>query len=409
MYQRVRQRGHGSEISVFTSTYNGATTDLMGTEMSYLHEEIGDFVTPRYRQRIANGEIINNPCSYTSTARSAGAGSMTTTNKTTQAKVEYGNGSLTTWRAARHPSLSLNTNPAPALNTETAMSTSKLMALANIDSTPYEFMEDIFEIRETLKYLRNPVRGLKDLARSFQRDFTYKTRWVEHSVKEKADVAADLWLNYRFAATPLVKSVMDASEYVQAAVEDFARPKRRTARGFENLTSDGEETLVFPGASTDTFIRQGLRTHQSRAGILYEVDNPVSNVPFHLGIRVKDLPETFWAVMPYSFMIDRVVNVSAAIRGLTNLADPSVRVLAAWLTTKDLSYHYHQLVDVSNASYTITCSGDQVFRNNFAYVRNTWSPSILDAIPQVDVSGLVDSATEITDLLALTYKNFRPF
>lgn len=129
---------------------------------------------------------------------------------------------------------------------------------------------------------------------------------------------------------------------------------------------------------------------------------------FKLGLRLKDVPEGIWAVVPYSFMIDRAIDISSSIRALTNLLDPSVRILAGWVVEHNESKTSSQLLTVTHSVYTYEIGADSQEQGSFAYTRTPWVPTVFDAIPEFDISGLVDDVTKVADLLALVYRNFRP-
>lgn len=417
MRHRERESGElGANVEVeYTSGYSGCTvtatqTDTHTQTVFGRNESIDDVVVPDYYERIERGEVINNPCVYQSEEESSDTGGHLV--KIHRDGCPMG----TKWlRYTGHMATmilrksSVNLLPvAPAVEASEQMA--KLRALANVDSTPYGFLEDVFEIRETLRFLRKPAASIVNLARDF-------VRKRNAAVPLGAKAVADVYLAYRFAVTPLLRSCQDGAEAIQLGVRSAKREKRRTARGFshdssEVLPSAGSVVLswtYFQPKHTVEYNRESISTDKVSAGILYEVTNPVVNHRFYLGLRAKDVPEAVWAVVPWSFMIDRAIDISSSIRGLTNLSDPSVKILTAWsvrrsLTERSLTTTGCTPTDWREQISDFSSSKSQV--SEFRYVRDVWSPSIVDAIPPLNLKGLVDDATKIADALALAAQLF---
>lgn len=395
--------------SVSYDTLGNVTADSTSETGEITHtESISDVVTPHYHRRIANGEIINNPCVYSVGDRTTGEGSLTYFYPSSQGggPVAEHTGDVTGLHMSKW---NFTFPPFPEYQDGTAEA--KLHAVAQIDSTPYEFLEDVFEIRETLRFLRNPVRSLFDLSKSFAADLKRRqpgTAWP--SAQEKADAIADIYLGYRFAVTPLVKSLQDGTEAVQSGYREAQRPARRTARGFRGF-NDAQTEHVTEWNPAQTVSADVLKTHiwsrQFRTGILYEVTNPIKDASFILGLRAKDVPAGLWAVMPYSFMVDRCFDISSAIRGASNLLDPAVRILAGWSVEKYKFERTVKLSDMQHPDYPgEALTANTVVDSGGSYRRTVWYPSMSDTIPTLELGQLVKDLTSTADIVALTYRNF---
>jgi hypothetical protein len=404
--ERSRNRETGPWTGTTSVYHNGSLTGTPTYPIYESSEAMVDYVTPNFRKAIASGAIINNPVSYEkSSLQAEGGGFIRAVHPDDPENVyEYIGGSITQTGVT----YCWNFSEVGHLNVDSTASVdaAKFYAVANIDSTPYAFLEDTFEIRETLRFLRNPIGSLVKLSKEFKK--VVKTKRKSKSVPHVAKAISDVWLEYRFAFSPLLRSVDDAIDYLH---KDLAKtPERRTARGFSKseLRKSGTffgRTYNHVASPTWHFDRSTQRRVEVRAGILYAVSNPVDGVRFDLGIRNKDIPETIWAIMPYSFMVDRVANISKSIRGLTNLLDPNVEVLAGWVVTKDDKQTVYRLTDHVSGGWIIQTLGDNVRRKDFTYNRVKWSPTASDTVPPVDIGGLVKDATSIADLLALVYSN----
>jgi hypothetical protein len=371
---------------------------------NYDGEVMDDLVIDHFARRIANGEIINFPCTYRRAYRQVdGYGSIDGTNKVPGAGYPFKFREACTARLLDNGGFTwLGKGPEiPSVSTLEARA--KLLAVANLDSTPYAFGEDTLEIKETLRFLKNPLGGILQGVRSFERKRKrYKLSTFE-KVERRADALTNLWLEYQFAAAPLYRSICDALDaYV---IGNRALPKRLTARGFSHDSGETNGTWT-TGVSPnyDSFEYRVKRETECHAGILYEVTNPVRDWRFTLGFRMKDLPTTFWQVVPLSFMLDRVIDVSNFSKGALNLADPKVKILTGFVRSK--TYYDNNVRWASGERYnqTMSGSGETIYEGNFSYVRTPWKPTIRDTIPSVNTLGLVDSATKILDLCGLIYR-----
>lgn len=395
--------------------FDGVTPGYFPYVAEYGDMVMNDFIDPGFYARRQNGEVFSNPCTYTvskfntidSGAEAYSVWYLSNPNQ----KRNWIKGNVSYYLTKRSNLVYSwdSVCQAPAIGFDYEQH-AKQNCLAHVDSTPYEFFEDLAEISETIKFLRNPIQGLADLARFYKRRKekildSFRKKLIDRQQEAKA--LADLWNQYRFAAAPLVRSIMSLTEVLwgQSQIE---RPARRTAHGF----SDGHESTVTENmqrwAGLPRLIvlleRKSKRMVDSHASIYYEVSNPLVDWQFKLGLRLKDVPKTMWEVFPLSFMVDRLVNVKNAIIGLLNLSDPSVSFLASSFTTRTT-----ETVDwtVTGSWYETTYGSSLAFPGSyrfteFEYKRVNWEPSWRDTVPVVTPGGLVKDLTSILDLISIT-------
>jgi len=277
--------------------------------------------------------------------------------------------------------------------------------LSNIDNTPYQFGEDIGEIRETLRFLKNPISSLVELSTSFRR--TYKNNRLKY--RDISIAHANAYLQYRFALRPLLRSSSDALNAIAGGVSKV--PLRRSANGFSNDTWSGETQIKYIGdPALNPWKRYSLLRNQEtqiHATILYEFSNPVTGWRREAGLRAKDIPHTIWQLMPYSFVIDRAIDISSAIAGLVNLSSPSLTILAGSVATRDTVSEETSFTGRRYDPWTFSISPSIHKKEVFTYDRVEWSPSAADLIPPFHKEGLVDDVLKVTDLLALFLQNMR--
>lgn len=368
---------------------------------AYGQDSMIDTVTPNYHKRIAQGEIINSPCKYEKSERiSPEMGYCRYVQDGLQVIYSH-TGDISAVRQVSvgnlHSSLvhSLGENGPYAAR-------SKLLAIANIDTTPYAFGEDAGEIGETLRFLRHPLESVLKVVRTFWKAKNSRSGLGYQDFEKQARALADLWMTYSFAAAPLVRSLTDALEAYSEKPETL--PERLTARGFdkpsEKLSGQFDNgTYVFD-------ITSDLE-YDNHASILYTVSNPITDMRYRLGFRPKDFPTTMWQLMPLSFMVDRVVDVSHFLQAVINLYDPKVTILAASHRVKTNSETSFRLVEHNVSGWTNSPAGELVTDKTFSYVRNPWSPSFSDTVPNASLEHLKDSATKMLDLTSLILKFVR--
>nr|APG77056.1 hypothetical protein [Beihai levi-like virus 13] len=401
---RLRDDPLVEEIANLQQNTGGGWYDHAGPfQVSAESRSFLDYNTPRFNLKIRQGKIINNPCKLTIYERSSD--------------------NYPGWSGGKHPSHSSNSpngynyeqqgpvsqhwlnaiggvTVLPHVIYKDIVQTAKHDCLKRIDSTPYAFAEDLFEVKQTLQYLKNPLASIAQLIRRMWR--AVKKLSVDELISIPKALS-QVWLEYRFAFMPLVRSIISILEAYSS--KDKTRPKR--------LSSHGIETQI--GNISGTFTKSNVKfsySHVVRASahatVLYEVLNPIQDFRFRYGLRLKDLPETIWAVMPYSFMVDRVSDISGFVRGVTNIFDPSLRFLAASVTTKvDDIFSYQFAGTVPSGGWTTTANGDVVTTRNFTYQRDVWKPSLLDTLPDFNLEDLYDEAFEILDIVALLLQKTR--
>lgn len=395
---RSRTRSEPERRELLEKTLNGAPFDSMNTLVRSRTEAMDDVVVPNFRKRIRSGEIINNPCWYDADTVSAPSGGTYRAENASQTYLTSG-GNLTDYHQTlagsphRGPSQTL-----PPPDAEGLMKLAKQQAIANIDSTPKKFLEDLFEIRETLRFIRNPIRSLTGLSRNLRSDVRRRQRLG----KSLVDAIADSWLTYRFAFSPLVRSTYEAVD-VHVNWDNYHRPERRTARGrfSHNDIETDTPRHYWSGSAWDNYSRTREAEREMRAQILYEVTNPVVDAGFKLGLRAKDIPEGIWQILPYSFMVDRVLNITNLVRGITNLLDPNVKIVAASTTDRLRQTTTLSFTDQFNSGWTVTVVPDVWTEEYFDYNRVPWTPTVSDTVPVPTLKQVVKDATHISDLLAL--------
>jgi hypothetical protein len=365
-----------------------------------------DTVTPNFRESIADGEIINNPMSYYRYEwydSAPGSISQYTTNPNKITTSCCGNVTHEYMDTVWDP---LETHPPnnPPLDGEALENVAKQKCLSFVDRTPVALAEDLGEIRETIQFLKSPIQSIERLTRAF----VNKKQGISQigNALERAQAMADVWKTYRFAVGPLMRSVVDVLELT--ANKPPNRPKRQRASGRAQDTSNNDGNPYVWKHNIIYLSQQyryesfGYRSLGYHATILYEVSNPLEDWKWKLGLRLKDLPTTGWELLPYSFMVDRLLDIRSMFAGLMNFLDPNVTFLAASVTERQHDMYTMSLSHMEGGGKTrwFTKRDWRVF-DTYIQNRSVWQPSLSDTVPGFTPKNLVKDLTSIADLLAI--------
>lgn len=401
--QRIRSRSHEPAYAEKQTWNNDTQYNAAEVLVSTYDDTMMDYVTKGYDRRISRGELITNDCtksvSYLSIERPGHYDYSKNGDRW------WTKGPVAEWRRTAVSGIGFFSDH-PILDATPQIKLAKQRALGAIDRTPYSFGEDVAEIRESLKYLRNVGLSFGSLGKNLRKK-VFKASRIDNEIARNSALS-EIYLAWRFAASPLIKSSMDAIEAYNGGSRD-RQSRRLSARGYAS-TSTVESGLKVVGV--DGWMQNSRRTLSVRANILY-THSGGSGTGFLLGLRPKDIPLTAWNVVPLSFMVDRAYDISSAIRGVSNIADPRTKILTASYSTKTESTstmewksHY------PGQGFTGSVSGSSSWFES-AYNRRSWSPSIVDAAPVFTPGNLMEDAKSTADLFALGIQAvtsvFKPF
>lgn len=333
----VRPVGTYVQTTNTEATHSCVTEEAQDVSLSFEYpvgdfQQTSDVVIPGFAKRSARGEIFNNV--FTSYKSRADVPSLSTlsyyvpyapsfssahkhcTYHTAQVMTNCVNGLNQFGSPVGH----LGGDPSVSANLTNLACT---QAAANIDTPIFDSSVFVAELRETIGFLRNPVRSLiegLDKARRAKRS-------GRRSDQGKAlfEFLRDNWMSYRYAVRPLVLDVQSAAEAVADTVLNH-RPERRTARG------GASDSAVYTSESSSGLYDQFTETrvdYSVRAGVLYEYERS----PNTFGVGLLRVPLAAWEAIPGSFIVDWAFNIGSFIEAITPVG--GIKRLASW-TTKDI-------------------------------------------------------------------------
>jgi hypothetical protein len=219
--------------------------------------------------------------------------------------------------------------------TETEANNRALIAfLKNVRQAQVQFSAPTFlgELRETMKMIRSPAKGLMDLAKTWQkkqpRDI-FRDRHTKngshryHAWKQNLSSA---WLEQAFGWQPLINDISTAfrtytglrDRKSQVPVSGYGIEKKQfPARTFSNqgvVFSNNTRYTYNQVATEECFIKyHGMVTQTIDGSLVNKLE------PF--GFSISEFVPTAWELLPWSFLIDYFSNIGDVITcGVANRA-----------------------------------------------------------------------------------------
>jgi hypothetical protein len=363
---------------------------------------IDDVTGTDFKAARARGQVINNPCDNVKTTIVRQGGGKYNAYQLPAGTLRYfttGAGSLTNFLQQ------LGYNPGlldiPSEVDENIITSARIKAMSNVDKAPYSVAEDIATIRETVRFVRNPLQALDELTQAFTRTRRVLTgvRRIDKKLRPgRVKALANLELTYRFAASPLVRSISTVLQgLMDGGNTDYTKIHR--AHGYAGPVKDSVKGNVT--ATPFVYKRTASVTTEAWSTVYYSVSPPLREWQKKYGLRIKDVPELVWDLFPLSFMYDRVADIGGAIRGFTNLSDPNVTIIGGVSSSKSIKTQTISAIAQNSSAYDVVISPDTDSYRTESYSRAPWQPTVTDLIPPAMPSGLISDATKMADLAAL--------
>lgn len=188
----------------------------------------------------------------------------------------------------------------------------------------------IAELRETVQFVRNPVKGLFDSSKTFvdalralQRRFRYRVgsrgptradwKWYEAQL-------SDLYLAFAFAARPLASDANDASKALANLLNRRSFDILKIVATGTDESDDGStvHTAGWVGIGNYCEATYGVTRSSSVTirGAWAARAHPAARAPAELGLGLFDIVPAVWEAIPFSFLVDYFANVSDCLDAL---------------------------------------------------------------------------------------------
>jgi hypothetical protein len=147
-------------------------------------------------------------------------------------------------------------------------------------------------------------------------------------------------------------------------------------------------------------------TREARAGV-YMTRPTTASRGEYLGLSARDLPVTLWELMPYSFLIDRLVNVKKFLSISRLFCQTEVKFRGGWsierTTTRrsERALHFDRTASFASPSDTFPR-----ITTDFSFNRVAWNPNLSDVLPPRRGTGLLSSLSSTFDLASVITLRF---
>lgn len=195
------------------------------------------------------------------------------------------------------------------------------------------------ELRDTIRGLRNPAKGFRDLLDTYRRNARKRVkratgrrtppvsqedfRRLERDAPDVARAAqralSDTWLEHNFGWQPLLSDAVDAYKALRALsarvpLERFyGQSSRETTPSYATNTRNHD---ISPMRFTvRTLSRYSVRIY---GAVKVETNAPPSGQAIEeMGVRARDFLPAVWEAIPYSFLVDYFTNIGDVVEAVS--------------------------------------------------------------------------------------------
>jgi len=345
-YKRVYRYTNGT---IYSQTYQPSANPTAGAV-----DEISDFVTPNFRKRKNDGEVIMSAVDLikerVSSSKDFMKWSWTQGAEPHSFEVDgdfVAHGSVLATRPAWYNTRVTDAKSSVLVDAAAKVASEEIQSLVTIAEAhkaaammakPFAAAREILGKISSLKTLRR--YGLKDGILPFSVDMHSLSVAIRNS-----------WLEYRFGWKPLLYDIENAEEAFFKNVLWEPKVRRLVARSSHKVEWETNDVYTPRWGGTDKFSRKVNHSTKVSAGILYELSDldVVDAAKRHMGVRLADVPASIWEVVPYSFVLDRFVNVGNWLKAI--MPKPGVTIRGRWITTRENIKEQHSAVSVSGGYY----------------------------------------------------------
>jgi hypothetical protein len=295
-----------------------------------------DVVTPRFKERMAAGEIINNPYNYHR---------LVTTKPTVTSYVHnqllvnaqgciYGSvysGQSSMTSDAMQPFLTVFSTQEWADTKASLINQAVTRAHSNASSAEIGALVTAAEAEKTVVSIAQILKRVFRIIRAARKgDILYLKKQISYKELE------DRYLELRYALRPLM---YDASNAQSAFRESKAfKTFRKTYRGFAHESGTSQDTYIGYSDPISTEISRICQwVCEARAGVLCDIETSNTSV-----FGLDQIPESIWELVPFSFIIDWFLNIGDTIAAWTPSA--GVREKTSWVVVESYAASQNSLV-----------------------------------------------------------------
>lgn len=348
-YTRFRKRHLGTVVANIVTGQTARTGGrggpvywqsgpFTGTRMYESFESMSDVVTPGFAQGAANRILINNPMTKVTHQETLGDTGFV-------CSFTEPNGDYHEWYRTNVMASYLGPQPpmgARRINVENLQKLCRTAALAGVQASDVMSLVSLAELRKTLDMLRSPLKTLWEWSQDYEkriqqglrskfRDAYWtgrKTRSINGHRRRKSDGSVRVeptWskatsvgdflsqstLGINLGWKPTLMEIDTILHKIPQKVPTDWLSSRETRKQSESWS----ETHQHTGVDGNVFTVKYDYTEKVtvRAGCIYE---DLFQVDQHFGVRLSDVPEAAYELIPFSWLVDYVLNIGDYIGAL---------------------------------------------------------------------------------------------
>lgn len=185
------------------------------------------------------------------------------------------------------------------------------------------------ELGQTLRMIRNPARGLRnltdeflDIARAIRRGASRQYLSNALRASKVAEHLADAWLEVQFGWRPLLSDIRDGCEALEAYDAggrlETIRVTGKSQVAVTSATTTNTWVVGPMGFARDT-VTDGHTSVIYRGAVRVKARDPQTMDPALFGFDPSSFLPTAWELIPYSFLIDYFSNIGDIVTGWSNV------------------------------------------------------------------------------------------
>lgn len=205
-------------------------------------------------------------------------------------------------------------------------------ASAEANSGIVDLLTEIGEAKETLGYIMGLLRSIVELVVKTKRDISkaIRNKRPGQAFESIADEVASIWMQFRYAVSPLGYSINDALDYMQSSFSPYQTFRSGDSNNFTPVLSNG----WMPSGSIEIIDRVWLKYRFESEDLLHDLKfNPAA---------------TAWELIPLSFVVDWVLNIGDLI---SSLSTPSAVTQIGAQYSRQIRRGSKMLIYKPNSSY----------------------------------------------------------
>lgn len=226
----------------------------------------------------------------------------------------------------------------------------------------------VAELADTLRGIRNPARGIRDLLDSYKtrtrrnvrksinRDpYSTRARDLTDRQRNRASRAlADSWLELQFGVLPLGSDIRDAARSLNRLSQ---REPRKPIRASMENTTVPTIVITSTGGVSSVHLQVQWEVHSYSTyqvnyygAVKLKTETVPSGACEEFGFRVRDFAPALWEWAPWSFLVDYFTNIGDIVEAASFPAPDIAWIGRSWRNTNIRDFTRVRVKPISNAA-----------------------------------------------------------